>query len=356
MLRWILLVLLICPALAFASGDYDRGGNRGDNSNDNKQTWEFQNGEWIDVHPENPRKTPADEPQLDEAEQLLFQGQFQPAKKILLTWEKTHKHSPSRDRCVYLLAETFFQSDDRIKSFYYCDELMDEYPSSPLFQQALQKQFDIAHAFLNGYKRVFLWWRVLDASDEGILMMYRIQQRAPGSPLSEKALLDTADFYFNDQEYDLSGDAYNAYVRRYPRSSQVPRVKLRAAFSSLAQFRGVRFDASSIIDARAQLVDIEAEYPDMAAEENVASVIEQIDSAFAKKILETAKWYEKTHQMRGAVYQYRFLAQTYPDSPEAAEARARLNRMPPALLAENDPPPATGYAPATQPAVGVSAQ
>ena len=215
----------------------------------------------------------------------------------------------------------------------------------------MQKQFDIAHAFLTGYRRVFLWFRFLDASDQGIEMMFRIQQRAPGSPLSEKALLETADYYYNSQEYDLAFDAYTSYVQRYPRA-QIARVKLRAAFSCLAQFRGTKFDATTLIDARAQLIDIEKIYPDMAQEENIPSVIEQIDDAFARKILETAQWYEKTHEPRGAVYQYRFLCQTYPASPEAGEARARLGELSPRLLAEAPPPPAPGYAPATQPTAG----
>ncbi|MGD1275635.1 MAG: outer membrane protein assembly factor BamD [Tepidisphaeraceae bacterium] len=316
-----------------------------------KRTWEFRDGMWTDAQP-TPTTAPVVEPDLDRAEQLLVQHQHKAARKILLEWEKHHQHSPGRDRCIFLLAEAFFQDDSRTKAFYYCDELMDEYPSSPLFEAALQKQFDIADAYLNGYKRQFLWFRFIDASDDGIEMLYRIQQRAPGSPLAEQALLHTADYYYNNQDYDLAEDAYNAYVRSYPRSAEVPRVKLRAAFSSLAQFRGVRFDATSIIDARAQLVDIEKTYPEMAAEENVPSVIEQIDSAFAKKILETAQYYGRTHEPKAAVYHYRFLAQTYPNSPEAAEARARLGKMSPALLAEGPPPAAAGYAPATRPTAG----
>jgi outer membrane assembly lipoprotein YfiO len=319
---------------------------------DEKRTWEFHGGSWVDVNPQPDYAPPAVEPALDEAEALLARGEYKPAKKILLAWEKTHKKSRVRDRCIFLLAEVFFQDDSRIKSFYYCDELMDEYPSSLLFQAALQKQYDIALDFLNGYKRTFLWFKVLDSTDEGIMMMFRIQQRAPGSPLAEKALLHTADYYFNDQDYDLAYDAYVAYAQRYPRSPEIPRIKLRAAFSCLAQFRGVKFDATSIIDARAQLIDIEKTYPEMSAEENLPSVVDQIDSAFAKKILETGDFYARTHQPRGAVYQYRFLVQTYPDSPEAAEARDKLSRMSPSVLAEANPPFAPGYAPATQPTVG----
>ena len=214
---------------------------------------------------------------LDQAEVLLKQQDPKAAKKILLAWEKDHKKSPSRDRCIFLLADVFYQQDDRFKSFFYCDELMDEYPESKLFQAALQWQFDIANAYLKGYKDTFLGMRIVDEGAEAVEMMWRIQQRAPGSPLAELGLLYTADYYFNDQDYDLAEDAYNFYIHSYPNSGRVPQVKLRAAFSSLAQFRGVKFDASNIIDARTQLVVIQKEYPEMAVEENIQTVIDQID-------------------------------------------------------------------------------
>ncbi|MDP9172589.1 MAG: outer membrane protein assembly factor BamD [Planctomycetota bacterium] len=321
-----------------------------------KKTWELRNGTWIDVPPATtaPAAQAAQEPVLDRAEQILFQGDVHNAKKMLLEWEKNNKHSPARDRCIYLLAEVFYREDTRIKAFYYCDELMDEYPESTLFQAALAKQYQIAEEYLGGHKRTFIFFPILDASDDAIQMMFRLQQRAPGSPLAEKALLRTADFYFTNQDYDLAGDAYNAYARSYPNSPQVPRVRLRGAFSSLAQFRGVKFDATNIIDARAQLLDIERSYPDLASEENVPSVIEQIDSAFAKKILDTAEFYERTHEPRAAVYNYRFLTSTYPSAPEAAVARARLAKMPPTALSEPPPPPAAGYAPATEPSASAN--
>jgi len=77
--------------------------------------------------------------------------------KILIKWEKSHKKSPVRDRCIFLLAEAYFQRDDRVDAFFYYDELMDEYPESKLFPQALQKQYEIADAFMSGYRDRFLF-------------------------------------------------------------------------------------------------------------------------------------------------------------------------------------------------------
>jgi tetratricopeptide (TPR) repeat protein len=319
------------------------------------QTWEFRAGRWMEA----PRATTAptvDEPMLDQAEQLLIQHDPKAAKKILVAWVKVNKNSPVRDRCIFLLSDVFYQQDDRIKSFFYCDELMDEYPESKLFQAALQKQFDIAFDYLNGYKDTFLGMRILDMGTEGVQMMWRIQQRSPGSPLAEKGLHATADYYFNDADFDLAEDAYNAYIQTYPRSELIPRAKLRAAFSSLAQFRGIKFDASNIIDARAQLMVIQKEYPDLSAEENVQTVLDQIDSAFAEKLLEVGEFYQRTHEPRGAVYEYRFLVQTYPNFPEAEIARRHLLGMPPDQTTEPPPPLARSYAPATEPSANAGGQ
>jgi outer membrane assembly lipoprotein YfiO len=291
------------------------------------------------------------DPVLDQAEQLLARHDYSTAKKILVDWVHAHswKRAPQRDRAVFLLADVFYQADDRMKSFFYCDELMDEYPESKYFGAALQKQYDIANAYLSGYKDRFLFMRILDEGGEAVQMMWRIQQRSPGSPLAEKAMLRTADYYFSERDYDLAEDTYNAYWHNYPGSPEVPRVRLRAAFASLAQFRGVKFDATSLIDARAQLMEIQHRYPDLAMEENVQTVLDQIDAAFCKKLLDTGEFYERTEEPRGAVYEYRFLAATYPNSPEAADARRHLARMSAVALADAPPPAASGYAPAIEP-------
>jgi outer membrane protein assembly factor BamD (BamD/ComL family) len=315
-----------------------------------KKTWEYDNGQWPQVNDVSPQPVSAAE--IDRAEQYLSHGDSTTARQILLAWEHVHKDSPVRDRAVYLIAESYYDEDQLILSFYYLDEVMDEYPESRLFYTALQKQYDIADEFLNGRRRRFLGMAILPAEDEAVEMLYRIQQRSPGSALAEKALLRTADYYYNTAQYDYAADAYTAFVRSYPRSDATPRARLRAAFASLAQFRGLKFDPTPIIDARAQLLDIERDYPSMAAEENVAQAIEQIDSAFAAKLLVTADFYQRTGEFRAEAYFLRFLIDTYTSSPEAATARVRLAALPASARNAPLPPAAEGFAPETRPSEG----
>jgi outer membrane protein assembly factor BamD (BamD/ComL family) len=312
-----------------------------------KKTWEYENGQWPQVE-QGPVQSVSD-PTIDRAEQYLSHGETKVARQVLFQWEHVHKDSPVRDRAVFLIAQSYYDEDDRILAFYYLDEVMDEYPESRLFYPALEKQYEIADAFLSGRKRRFLGMAILPADEEAVEMMYRIQQRSPGSALAEKSMLRTADYYYADRQYDYAADAYAYFVRNYPRSPQVPRSRLREAFSLLAQFHDVKFDPTPIIDARAQILDIENSYPKMAEDENLPVVVQQIDSAFAQKLLVTGDYFQRTGWLQATVYYYQFLIDTYPASPEASEARQRLARMPAWAFSGPHPPPATGFAPTTEP-------
>ena len=310
-------------------------------------TWELRDGRWQQL-PKTPTSQPVlRDPELDRIEKMLADGSWKPALKAILIWEKANKASPQRDRGLFLLADADYQSDQHIKAFYQLDELLEYYKDSRYFYPALEKQYKIADEYLSGYKDKWLGMRILSRDGEAVEMLFRIQQTSPGSPLAEKALLRTADYYYQDLQYDLAADAYGMYVKSYPRSPIVPKAKLRQAFSSLAQFRGVKFDPTPLLDARTQLLDIAKQYPKLAEDENVPMVIEKIDSTFAAKLFYDADFYRRTKQPDSAVYVYRLLIETYPTSTEAKSAQKWLTRMPASSLATRQPPEGVGYLPAS---------
>ena len=284
---------------------------------------------------------PARNPTLDRAEALLEARRWQAAHDLLVPWLKAHPQAPDRDRALFLLAQFYYHTGDRLRAFYQLDELLDNYPDSKLFFPALQLQYDIADAYLNGYKNrdPIFGLAIVPAEDEAIDMLFRIQERSPGSPLAEKALKRTADYYFNTSQFDLAADAYAAFIRSYPRSPDIAQVRLRQAFASLAQFRGPKFDTTPLIDARAQFKDVQNRYPDLAAEANVPQWIDRIDADLARAAYLTADFYRRTNRWGGAAFMYRYVMQTYPDSREAELARRQLARLPKWAVNQPAPPP-----------------
>src|SRR5215217_6762453 len=226
------------------------------------KTWTYQGpGQWSQKPQTQPTTELIENPTLDKVDRLLSRHLFNTAKDIVLDWLRKNPQAPDRDRGLFLLAEAYYQYGDRTRAFYHLDELMDTYGGSRLFYPALEKQYQIADAYLRGYRNRLFGLPIMGAQDDGVEMLFRIQERAPGSPLADRALLRTADYYYDNAEYDLAADAYGFYARRYPRSPLLSRVLLRRAFASLAQFRGLNYDATPLVDAKAQLESFRTAFP-----------------------------------------------------------------------------------------------
>ena len=265
---------------------------------------------------------------LDAVQALIDQNKgkaaFAQVTRYLTTKVRT---DPDRDRALYLAAEALYAFGNRLKSFYYLDELMDGYPDSRFYAPALRLQYDIADAYLDGYKARVLGIPLLTHGSEAVEMLFRIQQRAPGSPIAEQSLLRTADFYYNDGQFDLAADTYGAFGRAYPRSPRGPVVRLRQAFANLAQFKGLRYDPTPAIDARAQLVSLAATDPDLARQQDVPGLIVRIDRALAGKELGKADFYRRVDQPTAAAQLYMNVEQGFPTTPEAQTAGERLAKL-----------------------------
>ncbi|MGN6626604.1 MAG: outer membrane protein assembly factor BamD [Tepidisphaeraceae bacterium] len=290
------------------------------------RTFELTNGRFTEVPSTNPETLPKPDPKLKQIESIIDRHDFEAARAQLLGWLLSHKGDPNYDFACYLMAQTLNGEDDPIRAFYYCDELMDGYPASQYFTPALQLQYDMGDSLLNGRQLKLLGLRILDGTDEGIEMMFRVQQRSPGSPLAEKALRRTADFYFSNGDFDLAADAYGAHIKAYPRDPNLPEMMLRQAFSNYAQFTGIKFDPTPLVNARSQMEDLIDAYPDVATRENIPSFVDAIDKTLARKLWVTADFYRRTDKPDAEKTVLNVLVKQYPQSDEAQQARKVLGQ------------------------------
>lgn len=265
--------------------------------------------------------------EFDPMVELLDRGRSKAAFKRTVRWLLDHPVDPLRDQALFLAARALYDYGNRTKAFFYCDELMDTYPESPLYDDALRLQYAIADAYLSGYKARLLGLPISSETSDATEMLFRIQERAPGSPLAEEAVLRAADFFYEREDFDFAAIYYAAYIEQYPRAPRAPEAKLRLAFSHLLEYRGPRFDSGPVIDARNLLNELIAEQPDMAEQRNLAHVVREIDVELAQKRLTTGDYYRRAGEKRAAALAYRSLLEDYPNSPLADEARARLRSL-----------------------------
>ncbi|MGC4033011.1 MAG: outer membrane protein assembly factor BamD [Tepidisphaeraceae bacterium] len=288
------------------------------------RTFELTGDRFTEVPTTNPASLPKPDPALKRVETLLDRQDYSAAKAAALAWLLDHKIDPHYDQGLYLMAQALNGLEEPIKAFYYCDQLMDSFPASAYFKPALELQYAMGDSLLNGRPIKGMGLPIFDGSDEGVEMMFRVQTRSPGSPLAEKALRRTADFYFADGQFDLAADAYAAHIKSYPRDPNMPEILVRQAFSNYAQFTGVRFDPTPLVNARAQMEDIINKYPEVAKRENMPSFVDAIDKTLARKLYVTADYYRRTDKPAAEKIVLRVLTQQYPQSDEAQKAKRQL--------------------------------
>lgn len=288
------------------------------------KTFELNDGRFTEVPTTNPAELPKPDPTLQRIETLIDRKQFAAADKESLNWLLARRGDPNYDLGLYLHAQALNGNGDPIKAFYYCDQLLDTYPASAYYAQGLELQYNLAESLLSGRKLSFAGLKILDGSDDGIEMMFRIQQRSPGSPLAERALRRTADYYFASGDFDLAADAYGAHASAYPRNPNLPEILLRQAFSNYAQFTGVKFDPTPLVNARQQMSNLIAQYPQIAQRENIPSFVDSIDQTLARKLWVTADFYKRTNKPDAVSNTLKVLVKAYPQSDEAQRARVIL--------------------------------
>ena len=234
---------------------------------------------------------------------------------------------PGRPVALFTAADALVEDGHRIKAFYYLDELLDNFPGSPLYKVAAEKQYAIADSYLGGKGDLFLGLPV-SRYDEAVEMLFRVQNRLPGSPLAEKSLRRTADFYYQRGDFDFAEDAYGVFIDRFPRSEQIAQVRLLQAYSNVQQFQGPKHDPTPLIDARAQLRQFAVQHPDVAERQNLAGLQDWIDRQLAQKYVDEAGFYRRTNEDRAARRVTAILARQYPDTDAGRDAASSLRRNP----------------------------
>ena len=288
-----------------------------------RQVLDPETGEWVD---EEPTAEEAATDELGQSRALLAQGKPGKARGLLQRWLKANPEDERSYEATLLLGDTFFESRDFWKAVEQYSSVADN-ASGELFQLANERCANVARAFLSGQKRIV--WRILHlpAYSEGIEILDRVWERAPGSRLGEVALKLKADHLFNQGDVDLAQDEYANLAQQYPSGRYVQLAMLRTAVSAEAAFPGVKFDDVPLLEADERYRQVVAAFPTYAARENVPERLEGIRQTRAEKDYEIARWYERTRQPSAAEFYYRRILDDWPDTLAASEARTRLRTM-----------------------------
>lgn len=283
-----------------------------------------EQGTWIESEAPEPG---TDAWVIAETRRALAAERWSDARKRISDWIQINERTdnPWLPEAFMLRGDALVGLGKEYKALYDYERVALDFPQSEVFLPTLERELRVGNMYLNGLKRKFLFLRLEDGSPIGIELLMRVQERAPGSQLAENAALDLADYFYRVRELELAAEMYGIFLVNYPRSQEREHAMLRQIYANVAQFKGPRYDASSLVEARALIRQFEDEYPDRAEQLGVTdALIARLDESAAAQMLATAEWYLRRNDPVSARFTLRRLAIKHEGTVAAARGRALM--------------------------------
>lgn len=259
---------------------------------------------------------------------------------------KAHADDPACEEAMLLGAQAELDAGRYFQAWEALEKMVAKYPSGDFLERALMREMDVANAFLAGKKRVIAGFIYLPAEDEGITILRKVAEHAPGSEIAETALLRIGEYRFDNREFAESAEAYDNYLQLFPKSVRAPYAMVQAARAMYASFRGVAYDEMPLIEAEQRYKILLDQYPAAAKKARAAEILKEINDLRAQRTYETAKFYTRVSRPEAAKYYYRQVADQYSSSRWAGDARASLG-------SSYKPPTTAPSRPTTAPAIKI---
>jgi len=278
-----------------------------------------EKGDWVPVGSGSP-----EDATVAQARSLLAQNQPLQALRLLDPWIKSKLVDPPPEMAEALLrrGDAKVALADEFQALYDYERIARYFPASEQFVLALEREMEIAVRYLNGLRtKGWFGLRYESAIDIGEELLIRVQERMPGSQLAERAGIELADYYYRIRDLRMAGEAYDIFLRNFPRSEYRQRAELRRIFASIAQFKGPRYDAQPLREAKERVKRFAAQYPAEAEQTGVSDALAtRLDESAAAQMLEVGKWYLKRDNPVSAKLTFKRLLRTHPDTVSARRA------------------------------------
>jgi outer membrane assembly lipoprotein YfiO len=275
--------------------------------------------------------------------QQIEDKNFKAARAAADQFLKDHPDSPSCEEAMLLGAQAELDNGMYYQAFERLEAMLAKYPNGLFLERALTREMEVANAFLAGKKRIVGGVLRLPAADEGLTILRKISEHAPGTDIGERALLRIGEYRFQQKQYRDSADAYDEFLTLNPKSARVPHTMALAAESMYESFKGVAYDETPLVEAEARYKALLAQYPDEARKCRAADMVREITAIRGERAYETAKFYERTGKPQSAVFYYRQVVEEFPSTVWASEARTKVGvapRQPSTKPAGEEPKPA----------------
>lgn len=227
----------------------------------------------------------------------------------------------------FVSSEIYYAKRNYLKAGKEYDNFLDNYPNSSLYEAALERQYDIAVAFLQGQKVRKLIFLRLSAYEEAAKMLENIADRTGDAAIAKRALFTLAENFERRKKFLDAYQVWSDISSRWATGETGKLALFGMARSLHSSYRGPKFTATNIDSAKSYLTTFAERYPQDAQELGVLASLELIEQQKAFKNYETAKYYVRVENVPSAEIYYDSVIENWQDSAAAQLSKKELRKL-----------------------------
>lgn len=206
-------------------------------------------------------------------------------------------------------------------------QLVEKYPSSPHFDEAIEAQFRVGEIYLNGKKLRVLGIPVASALDRAVTIFANVVRTAPYGKYTARAQFDIGLAREKQGANDAAIQAYQAVVDKFPNEPVAVDAQYQIGYIWFTAAQLGTKDAAASANAKTAFEDFLFHYPKSEKAAQARANLEILEHKQTTNSYKVAKFYDKQKYYRAAVIYYNEVIRQQPGSQESNEAKKRIDQL-----------------------------
>src|SRR5438874_4031068 len=206
-------------------------------------------------------------------------------------------------------------------------QLVEKYPGSPHFEEAIEAQFRIGEIYLKGKKLRFLGVPIASALDRAVTIFANVVRTAPYGKYTARAQFDIGLAREKQGANDAAIQAYQAVVDKFPNEPVAVDAQYQIGYIWFTAAQTGTKDAAAATNAKTAFQDFLFHYPKSEKAAQARADLDILEHKQTANSYTVAKFYDKQKYYRAAVIYYNEVIRQQPGSQESNQAKKRIDQL-----------------------------
>ena len=251
-------------------------------------------------------------------------------KRAIKAYKSLVKHHPKdtlASGALYRSAQLQEQLHEYTPAAESFGQLVERYPGSPHFEEAIEAQFRVGEIYLNGKKLKFLGIPLASALDRAVTIFANVVRTAPYGKYTARAQFDIGLAREKQGANDAALQAYQAVADKFPNEPVAVDAQYQMGYIWFTAAQTGTKDAAAAANAKTAFQDFLFHYPKSEKAAQARGNLDILEHKQTANSYKVAKFYDKQKYYRAAVIYYNEVIRQQPGSEESNEAKRRIDQL-----------------------------